>query len=84
MAKGAKAAEQLTDFLNSATSTDRAEFVQALMTEHRELQQNVSTLFVETNKAWATQYKNGTFDARNETAVRNAVVMVQALGYKVE
>ena len=83
MTKGAQAVENLTDFLNSSTSKDREDFVEALMREHRELQQSTSNLFLEANKAWATQYKEGNFDARNEQAVRNGVIMVQALGYKI-
>lgn len=77
--KGQIAAEQLTNFLNSATMEDREEFVTAILAEHRELQQRVFNLMVNTQLGFATLDKTESYDYRNEYAVKQSVKIAEFL-----
>lgn len=51
--KGMKAAEALSDFVNSANSRDKADFVKAVLSDHSELQSQMFFLVRDTIDSWA-------------------------------
>lgn len=67
--KGITAAEQLSDFINSASQQDMHYFVNALLSDHRDLQQKMfSTMVLPIIEGNARNHVAGYYDARNEHA----------------
>jgi hypothetical protein len=69
---GAEAAEQLTDFLNSAGEKECEEFIQTITNDHRFLQQEAFTLFMGCINQWSLHLQNGRYDERNEHACKTS------------
>ena len=65
---GEEMAEQLSDFINSATYDEKQAFAQKVTSDHRFLQQETYSLFMSCIYQWAKAYENGRFDERNRTA----------------
>lgn len=70
--KGKQVAEMLSNFINSATQQDKKDFVDAMMVEHRTLQQDVFLLFLQTCDAWSEMKEQDRYDARNEFTVNTS------------
>lgn len=79
LTKAEEAVKNLTDFINSATSKDVKDFSQAMMSEHRTLQEDTFKLFLETCKNWAEHADKGTYDARNAFTVNKSKDIVDNL-----
>lgn len=77
--KGAKVAEQLTDFLNSASQQDVKDFTEAMMVEHRYLQEEAFKLFLKTCEEWSKMHDADRFDARNEFTVKTSKKITQLI-----
>ena len=75
---GKQVAEQLSDFVNSSTSMKREEFVKAVTSDHRTLQQDMFSLFYACMHDWAEDYVNGDYDARNKRACELSYFMIRA------
>jgi hypothetical protein len=72
-------AEVIGEFVNSHSwsSSDREQFAEAMMRQHRTLQQLVMSLFMAVVRRWAEAQKSGWFDLRNEATVRTSVAIVR-------
>lgn len=62
--KAKKVVETFSDAVNSGL--DNKEFAQAMMNEHRTLQQLMFGSIVSAIKSWSDMYESGRYDARNE------------------
>jgi hypothetical protein len=65
---GREVAEQLVDFMNSASLKEIDEFVTEVTTSHRYLQGETFRLFFKCMKEWDSNYRNNNYDPRNESA----------------
>ena len=76
---GQEVAEVLSNFANGATQKDKEMFVEAVVTDHKTLQEDTFIMFLNCMKQWAEMNRNGNFDARNEYTCKASAVMIQAL-----
>ncbi len=69
--KGQRIAAELSSSLNSFSFQDELKkgFIDALMREHRTLQQSTMKVFYEVIMAWAERKESGNFDERNKATV---------------
>ena len=67
--KGAEAARELTNYVNSMGHSVEDFVEQLTLREHRTLQQSVMALFLGCIEAWADK-EDGRFDLRNEDTVK--------------
>jgi hypothetical protein len=70
--KGEAVADQLTNFLNSASIKDTEDFVNAMMVEHRFLQEETFKLFLKTCSKWSEMLEADRFDDRNVFTVKTS------------
>lgn len=75
---GAKIAAMLSDFLNTADGSykRRSEFVATVLKQHRALQHEFFTLFIQTMQAWAAEQE---FDSRNSRVVLDSRRILELL-----
>ena len=71
--------EELSNFINSTSSSNEKQFKEAMRHEHRELQRMLFDLFYGCIEEWAKDYENNNFDGRNENSCRLSQVMVLAV-----
>jgi len=76
--KAKDAAESISRFANSMSlfGKDSEDFVDAIMRDHRTLQQSTFGLFMQCIEAWS---KTDRFDARNEYTVKLCKKMMAAI-----
>jgi hypothetical protein len=80
MLKPKDVVNQLTSMLNNICSeNDEKEFVEALMCEHRTLQQKTARLFLQCMVEWAGAAEKQMFDDRNKKTVEVAKSIVHLL-----
>lgn len=77
-AESSRVVTELTDFLNSAMTEEKAAFVEALLRKHRTLQQSAFDLFLDAIRAWSV-LPDTHYDPRNSLAVRLSKEVVQML-----
>lgn len=76
--KGKEMVKLFTDFVNSAGLRDKQEFAEAMMLEHRTLQQEAFDLMLKTMEAWA-KLPDDRIDPRNSGAVRLSKRIIESL-----
>jgi hypothetical protein len=76
---GKEMAEQLSEFINVATWMEKEEFVDAIMSEHRALQQDAFSMFMSCIDGWASLYNSGQYDGRNERACEYSKKMIDSI-----
>lgn len=74
-----KVVRALSDYVNSGSRFDRAEFADAVLREHRTLQQLLFGLFGRCIIEWAELAEKGHFDGRNEHTVKTCHLIVELL-----
>ena len=74
--KGQEVADTLSDFVNSAMLDDKDEFVQAITSDHRALQQDNFSMMLKCIEKWSRDYEAGNYDARNERACKASKMMM--------
>jgi hypothetical protein len=78
--KGKVMAEAFMEFVNGATTKDKAVFVQTILRDHRALQQEAFNVMIDTCKAWSELDASDHYDARNQHAVKTSVEIMKAVG----
>lgn len=78
-AKGETAYNHFSDWLNGASAEEKRKFVQQIMTEHRDLQNEIFFVCLGLMQSWRDMGRTGHFDARNQEAVRASTVMLNAI-----
>lgn len=79
---GKEMASEMTDFVNTFSSEGKEEFIQAMASEHRTLQQSFTRLCLKWIEHCASQdYR---FDGRNESSHYVCKAMVEAYKEKQE
>ena len=79
---GKEMASEMTDFVNTFSNEPRKEFIQAMASEHRTLQQSFTRLCLEWIEHCAsTDYRT---DGRNESSHHICKAMIQAYKEKQE
>jgi hypothetical protein len=79
--RGRQAAEDLTNFLNSADSRDVAAFVEAITKRsHRTLQQRAFHAFGKCIEQWKESWSEHEYDPRNEHTCEVSASIVYLLG----
>lgn len=73
--KAKEAVENLSNYTNNI-GNDPVHFAEAVMTQHRTLQQNMARCFFQCIYAWAVQYKDNRYDLRNEETCKIASLIV--------
>lgn len=81
--KGIDAANAFTDFVNGASQASKEAFVEAMMREHRTLQQESFDLMLGTIGAWA-KVPDNMVDARNSGAVRLSKMIADAIDKPID
>ena len=76
---GKEVAEKVSDFVNSAFGSERVDFVETVVSDHRTLQQDMFKMFLGCIQEWAVAHDNDRYDARNEYTVKASKVMMEAL-----
>lgn len=76
---GEEIACQLSDFVNSAFDSEKRDFVEEVVTDHRTLQQDTFIMFLKCVETWANYYENGLHDPRNEYTCKASKVIIEAL-----
>jgi len=71
-------AEAVGDLVNNMCF-DSEEFVEAIMSQHRTLQQSTFRLFIDTMKRWEKMGEIGLYDARNEQTVMQSKILLNAM-----
>ena len=75
-----KVVRALSDYVNRGSRFDRAEFADAVLREHRTLQQLIFGLFGRCIIEWAeTARGHGSYDLRNEHTVKTCAEIVEKL-----
>ena len=72
----------LSTYVNRGGSNARKRryVVEAIMQEHRTLQQLMFSMFMECIAEWATKDKDGRYDGRNEYTVKTCNQIIQNMG----
>lgn len=76
---GKEMANEVSDFVNSAVSYEKEEFVTSVMSDHRLLQDEMFGMFFNCIKMWAEAYEQDNYDFRNSRACKASYEMVEAL-----
>lgn len=75
---GKQMAEELSNFVNGATYQEKQEFVETVLADHRSLQQDTFSMFLQCISEWAKDAEANNYDARNERACKASLMMVKA------
>lgn len=75
---GRQMAEELSNFINSATLQQQQEFVDAVVSDHRTLQQDTFSMFLKCINLWAVNAEQGNYDERNARACKASLMMMKS------
>lgn len=75
---GTEMANEISSFINSATCEQKEEFVQTVLSDHRALQQDTFSMFLQCIVGWSKEAETGNYDARNERACKASAMMMKA------
>ena len=78
---GKEMAKQFSDFVNVSIH-DRQEFANTVTSEHRYLQQEMFNAMMKCIENWSDDFDNGSYDPRNEYAVKASSAMIEGLKAK--
>lgn len=79
---GKEVAETVSNFVNVAFESEKEEFVDAVVTDHKTLQEDMFGMFLGCIDKWSEMAKQGNYDARNEYACRMSKIMIDTLKEK--
>jgi len=75
--------EMLSKYLNNYLVDEESfeKFANMVNTDHRTLQQKLFRLMIQVIRRWATSYKEGTYDERNEATCKLSSEIMAMLGF---